>query len=220
MELCLYNAVLTAMSHDGKGFTYVNQLASSDTDPSKREDWFTVACCPPNMLRVLGSIGGYIWNLQHKGDTRRPILTANLYVSSTLERTIAGQLLRVSQRTDWPWDGKVEVNVESSVSGLELKLRIPAYASSHEIRPACPNAQLENGYLTIPSEWLTENRTFILAFPLEPRWIVPHPSTEQSTISLARGPVVYCVEDYDNNWVNDHFRVRTSVSSFIVFHAD
>lgn len=46
MELCLYNAVLTAMSTDGKKFTYVNQLASSDKDHSKRDDWFTVACCP------------------------------------------------------------------------------------------------------------------------------------------------------------------------------
>lgn len=39
MELALYNAVLTAMSHEGTKFTYVNQLASSDEDPSKREAW-------------------------------------------------------------------------------------------------------------------------------------------------------------------------------------
>lgn len=47
MELCFYNAVLTGMSEDGKRFTYVNQLASSDTDLSKRAEWFTCACCPP-----------------------------------------------------------------------------------------------------------------------------------------------------------------------------
>ena len=41
MELSLYNTVLTSMSYDGKRFTYVNQLASSDTDLSQREEWFT-----------------------------------------------------------------------------------------------------------------------------------------------------------------------------------
>ncbi|KAM0327100.1 hypothetical protein ACHAQA_006227 [Verticillium albo-atrum] len=34
MELCLYNTVMTAMSLNGKAFTYVNQLASSEADKS------------------------------------------------------------------------------------------------------------------------------------------------------------------------------------------
>lgn len=34
MELCFYNAVMTGMSASGKQFTYVNQLASTDTDVS------------------------------------------------------------------------------------------------------------------------------------------------------------------------------------------
>ena len=175
MELCLYNAVLTAMSHDGKAFTYVNQLASSDTDPSKREDWFTVACCPPNMLRVLGSIGGYIWDLLHKDDAKSSVLTVNLYISCTLECEVAGQPLRITQKTDWPWDSKVDFNVESSVPELTLKLRIPAYASSHEITPACPNVQLENGYLTIPSEWLADQKRFNMSAHLESILIAPNP---------------------------------------------
>lgn len=33
--------------------------------------------------------------------------------------------------------------------------------------------------------------------------------TNQNTLSLARGPIVYCVEDYDNPWVDDHFKVRS-----------
>ncbi|KAK4626203.1 Non-reducing end beta-L-arabinofuranosidase [Fulvia fulva] len=208
MELCLYNAVLTAMSHDGKGFTYVNQLASSDTDLSKREDWFTVACCPPNMLRVLGSIGGYIWNLQQNDDAR-PVVTVNLYISSTLETEITGQPLRITQKTDYPWDGTVDFDVGSSVPGLELRVRSPAYASSHDISPACPGAQLQDGYLSLPADWLAEHKKFTLSIPFKARWVAPHPSTEQSTITLARGPVIYCVEDYDNNWVNDHFRGLT-----------
>nr|KAK5440417.1 hypothetical protein LTR18_007705 [Exophiala xenobiotica] len=68
MELCLYNAVLTSMSHDGTRSTHVNQLASSDQDPSKHEEWFTCACCPPNVLRLMGQIGGYIYTYTELAD--------------------------------------------------------------------------------------------------------------------------------------------------------
>jgi uncharacterized protein len=41
---------------------------------------------------------------------------------------------------------------------------------------------------------------------MKPRYISPHPYTNQDIIALARGPIVYCVEDVDNPWVNDHFK--------------
>ena len=65
MELCFYNSVSTGMSSDGRQFTYVNQLASSDTDLSQRAKWFTCACCPPNVTRLLGYIGGYLCKIRH-----------------------------------------------------------------------------------------------------------------------------------------------------------
>lgn len=40
---------------------------------------------------------------------------------------------------------------------------------------------------------------------LRPRLIAPHPLTNQNTLTIARGPLVYCVEDVDNTWVTDHF---------------
>lgn len=207
MELCLYNAVLTAMSHDGKGFTYVNQLASSSEDLSKREDWFTVACCPPNMLRVLGCIGGYVWTRHDDEENKTSCVIANLYIPSTLEFTAHGEDFRISQQGDWPWKDQVHFEVQSSSPNLQMKLRIPQWASSYEIRPSCPGAVAEKGYLTLPSAWLAQTRQFDLKIPLETRWIAPHPFTEQNTLTLARGPVIYCVEDADNEWVKDHFKV-------------
>jgi len=41
---------------------------------------------------------------------------------------------------------------------------------------------------------------------LKPRFVSPHPYTNQDVIALARGPLVYCVEDFDNPWVEDHFK--------------
>lgn len=63
-----------------------------------------------------------------------------------------------------------------------------------------------NGYLTLSPEWLKANPSFELDIPLQPRYISPHPYTNQDIIALARGPLVYCLEDVDNPWVNDHFK--------------
>lgn len=32
-------------------------------------------------------------------------------------------------------------------------------------------------------------------------------ATTHGLLTLARGPVIYCVEDVDNAWVQDHFKV-------------
>ena len=39
------------------------------------------------------------------------------------------------------------------------------------------------------------------------RTVSPHPYTNQRVVALARGPIVYCVEDVDQPWVQDHFKV-------------
>lgn len=41
---------------------------------------------------------------------------------------------------------------------------------------------------------------------MRPRLISPHPFTNQESLTAARGPIVYCVEDMDNPWVKDHFK--------------
>lgn len=43
--------------------------------------------------------------------------------------------------------------------------------------------------------------------------------TYQNTLSLARGPIVYCVEDFDNAWVEDHFKVNLGSTSCRRFFA-
>lgn len=66
---------------------------------------------------------------------------------------------------------------------------------------------MKKGYLRIRSSWLEENPDFTLSIPLKPHLLLSHPLTNQNTLTIARGPVVYCVEDVDNAWVEDHFEV-------------
>ena len=81
-----------------------------------------------------------------------------------------------------------------------------AIAHDAQISPSLPNKHVEKGYLTLPADWLKHNTRFELNIPLKPRFVSPHPYTNQDIIALARGPLIYCVEDFDNAWVDDHFK--------------
>ncbi|KAJ5936966.1 Six-hairpin glycosidase [Penicillium verhagenii] len=211
MELCLYNAVLTGMSLDGKAFTYVNQLASSDQDISQRHEWFECACCPPNVTRTLGFLGGYLWS--HKVRDQSAVVNVHLYSSATLNLKTSSSAVTITQKTDWPWNGDVEFDIQTTGSpvDLELRLRIPGWAASWEITPSPENQDVQNGYLVLSTEWLRENTQFRLSCPMQPQVIRPNPLTLQPVVYVRRGPIVYCVEDVDHPWESNHFKVRQAI---------
>lgn len=120
------------MSHDGREFTYVNQLASSETDLSQREKWFTCACCPPNMLRLFGSLAGYVTSTFPRADGGAD-LAVHLYLSSTTTVNLGDQQVRVKQESNWPWEGDINFDVLDSLPGLGIKLRVPSWASQYQV---------------------------------------------------------------------------------------
>ena len=136
LELCLYNAVLTSMSYDGTKFTYVNQLASSEQDLSKREEWFTCACCPPNVLRLLGSIGGYVYSQAAGSEPSQSQINVHLFVPSTYQFQADGQDATLTQKSNWPWEGKVGFELKTKSLGVSLALRIPEWATSWKVSQA------------------------------------------------------------------------------------
>lgn len=233
MELCLYNAVLTSMSNDGTKFTYTNQLASSAKDLSERQEWFECACCPPNVTRLMGDLGGYLWDFDEHPQKLQNI-RVHQYTDAKLSFPLTGgggEKGSLRQETRWPWDGEVKFTLETGgVDGLDVAiyLRIPSWGSGWKVSifhsiptsfvlmndlvilqiiPSPPSLALHKGYLTLSPTYLAENPTFQLSVPFIPRTISPHPYTHQNVISIARGPLIYCVEDFDNPWVDDHFKV-------------
>lgn len=60
--------------------------------------------------------------------------------------------------------------------------------------------------MTLPPDWLRKNSSFVLEIPLKPRFVSPHPYANQDILAIARGPLIYCIEDIDNPWVDDHFK--------------
>ena len=71
MERALYNTVLAGMAQDGRRFFYVNPLevvpgisgeaATQRHALPQRPQWYACACCPPNVARLLTSIGSYAY---------------------------------------------------------------------------------------------------------------------------------------------------------------
>lgn len=134
MELCFYNSVLTGMSANGKEFTYVNQLASTDADLSLRAKWFTCACCPPNVTRLLGYIGGYLWTPIVNEVTQTAAINVHMFSSAVISVSVGSNIVELEQKSNWPWDGKVafELRNASDVSTI-IRLRIPAWAETWKV---------------------------------------------------------------------------------------
>ena len=86
-----------------------------------------------------------------------------------------------------------------------------------KLTPPCPNVRVEKGYLHLPPRWICQNPSFTLSIPLTPRWLIQDVNaTTHGLLTLARGPVIYCVEDVDNVWVQDHFKVGQSCAFSIL----
>lgn len=221
MELSLYNNIMTAMSTDGKKFTYENQLASTEKDKSMRHDWFWCACCPPNVTRLYGSIGGYLWD--HGISKDEAFVNVHMYTNAELSFQMRdGVTAKLRQESNWPWEGRVNFNlkVTDSKPAVTIRLRLPAWSGNRYTLDPAPQSdatRVENGYLVLDASYVLANPNFSLDIKgFEPRYVSPHPHTNQRTLALARGPIVYCAEDVDNDWETNHFKdVVLKMSSLV-----
>lgn len=132
LERALYNAMLTGMSIDGKAFTYINQMATSEKNASnKREEWFECACCPPNVARVLGHIGGYLWTPKTNSQSSATV-NVHLFASASLKYVLEDSQKKFSlvQTTNYPWEGAIDYDLSNSDDiELDINIRIPAWAA-------------------------------------------------------------------------------------------
>lgn len=126
-ERTLYNGALSGVSLSGDRFFYPNPLeydgkAVNNHGHAGRAPWFGCACCPPNVLRTVAQLGGYVAAV--KGDT----LLLNLYAQGEVTATVAGNKVKLTQTTDYPWDGKVSIQVRpEKPARFTLALRIPGW---------------------------------------------------------------------------------------------
>jgi uncharacterized protein len=73
--------------------------------------------------------------------------------------------------------------------------------------------EVKKGYAYLPVSYIQSTPKFKLDVDMHIRQISPHPFTNLDIVALARGPIVYCVEDVDNPWAKDHFKVIALLGS-------
>ncbi|MCV5111897.1 glycoside hydrolase family 127 protein, partial [Escherichia coli] len=72
-----------------------------------RQRWFGCACCPPNIARVLTSIGHYLYT------PREDALYINIYAGNSMEVPVENGTLRLRVSGNYPWQEQVTIAVES-----------------------------------------------------------------------------------------------------------
>ena len=197
MERILYNGFAGAIGTDGTRFFYVNPLQRrvdhfEKDDPGRRREWFSCACCPPNIMRLTASLQSYLATVA--GDT--------LYLHQFTGATLATRELGIQVDTGYPWSGAVEITVTTAPPGpAGLALRAPAWSPHPQLwlngqpLPAEPSPA---GYVLVHRQWQPGD---VLRYELDltPRLTYPDRRIDavRGTAAIERGPLVYCFEQAD-----------------------
>ena len=201
MELALFNGILSGIALDGKSFFYVNPLEvipeACKKDERKmhiksvRQKWYGCACCPPNLARLVASIGTYAYT------TDEDTLFVHLYMGSEF----AHKDLSIRTESSFPDSGKVKISAQTSgKSDAVLALRIPSWCNDkYDFKSDRELSQeYKDGYLYLKG---FEDDTIIeMDFDMTSRIVVPDSKVREDLgrAALVRGPVVYCMEEKDN----------------------
>ncbi|MBB5197218.1 glycoside hydrolase family 127 protein [Anaerocolumna cellulosilytica] len=209
IERALYNVIISSMSRDGRHFFYVNPLEvwpkASEKNPVKkhvkpvRQKWFGCACCPPNLARLITSLGQYIYTQKER------TLFVHQFISSSANLEIDGKRVCIHQTTEYPWYGNVRLELElEGREELELAIRIPGWCKEYTVRMSGKEqlreqAVVDNGYLILAGEFTSG--TFIelkLDMPVTLMKANPKVRADAGKVVMQRGPVIYCLEEVDN----------------------
>jgi DUF1680 family protein len=198
MERLLYNGMAASTALGGAAFFYSNPMQlrtghdGSDEDaPSQRQSWYSCACCPPNMARLMASLHTYAATGGDDG------LQLHLYAAGTF--TAGGHTVEVA--TAYPWDETVTLTViEAGDRPWTLDLRVPAWCDDVRlsVNGSLVRAGAQEGYLRLTRTWRPGDRV-VLVLAMPPRLVTAHPRVDavRGTAALTRGPLVYCLEHAD-----------------------
>jgi len=196
MERALYNGVLSGISQDGTSFFYVNPLESHGDH--HRQGWYNCACCPPNLARLLMSLGQYVYST-HDAD-----IFIHLYLESSGNIQIGSQDVALKQETAYPWDGTVRITVSlQEAAEFGIHLRIPGWCREAQLTvngtAIALAEQTHKGYTRITRQWQNgDTIELTLAMPIERIYAHPAVAADSNRVALQRGPIVYCLESADN----------------------
>lgn len=219
LERSLYNGLISGVGMDGKSFFYTNAMEVKNSFMPKekeveRSGWFPCSCCPTNITRLIPSIPGYVYAQQQDK------IYVNLFISGEATLLINKKTIKLSQRNNYPWDGKLSMTVTpQSPQNFRLLVRIPgwsqnspvpsdlyAYDTRTEETPSISiNGKsvvykIENGYAVLERQWRKGDAVEV-ELPMTVKRIKANARVidDKGKVAMQRGPLVYCAEWPDND---------------------
>lgn len=212
IERVLYNGFRSSMSLDGTAFFYENPLEilpqfnhkdasvrqgqKTRYPDTQRKRVFECSCCPPNITRLIASVGDFLYTYEETPKT----VYVHQYLDSSTQFSLAGIPVKLKQSTRYPAEGSVGLTV-SSPEPLRLALRIPGWCRGEAaltVDGEPRQLNLRGGYAVIELTGGTHQISLSLA--MIPRLVEcsPYVSANAGRAALTLGPVVYCLEGVDN----------------------
>src|SRR5690606_1552663 len=109
----------SGISLDGDKFLYTNPLSYSSNLPfqqrwsKKRVPYISLSnCCPPNVVRTIAEVGSYAYSVSDDA------LSVNLFGGNVLDTEYKGQKIKVTQESNYPWDGDASFVIDRKSTRL------------------------------------------------------------------------------------------------------
>jgi DUF1680 family protein len=215
-ERMLYNTLHSGVDLQGERWFYCNPVSWDGTEGDKipqtngkdrqrmvpghrsglRWSFMNCYCCPPSVTRTTVKVHNWFYNVSDDGG-----LWVNFYGGNRLSTTLAdGSPIALTQITDYPWEGRIEVTLEEVATHrpISLHFRIPGWTE----HPTVAVNGIETGVLPEPGRYLEVCRTWaagdkiVMDFPMPVRLMEANPKIVKlrGKVAVMRGPVVYCLE--------------------------
>lgn len=198
LEKTLYNAVIDGVNFDGNKFFYQNPIQSDGS--VERSAWFGCACCPPNLMRLIASLGGYIYTQDAAG------INVNLYIGNTASVNIKNQDVTLTLESEMPWGGETKITVGTDCEeAFALRFRVPEWADGKytvKINGSDENTEVnKDGYVVIEKKW-KKGDVISLSFNMEIKRNYCSEKVKDTIgyTAIQKGPIVYVAEEADNDF--------------------
>lgn len=222
-ERTLYNVLLASVSTNGISVSPVNPLYSKG-DITRVSD-FSCADQHTDVCQFIPRVQSMTY-----GHTKDSVYV-NLFTNSTAQIYLSDKtFVTMTQTTNYPWDGEININVDSlnGVSKLNLLIRIPGWARNTPVDGSLyyysddnagdvtlfvngkqTSISIKNGYAVLSRTW-KKNDKVTLHLPMNVRRVKASDKVTSlnGLVALECGPVVYCLEGYDNDGVVDNCVVK------------
>lgn len=231
MERAFYNGTISGMQLDGKRFFYVNplevvpgvsgKLFGYDHVLPERPGWYACACCPPNLARLLTSLGSYAWA------GNESTIFSHLFVGGKASFSLAGGV-DVALKSNYPWDGNLTYTFEpkEESAAFTFAVRIPGWCKEYTLRvngqKVDTSSLLSDGYVYLNRSWKSGDTVYLaLEMPVEKIYANTAVRADAGCVALMRGPLVYAFESVDNGDQLQALRIpRASVGTVQPFDPD